>query len=67
VVVSPGAQRWFVFNQQELKMTQFAMVFPGQGSQTLGMLAELAAENPLIEQPWVTICGSWFSKVQPKS
>ena len=31
-------------------MTQFAMVFPGQGSQTLGMLAELAAENPLIEQ-----------------
>ncbi|MCX8955772.1 ACP S-malonyltransferase [Erwinia psidii] len=31
-------------------MTQFAMVFPGQGSQTVGMLAELAAENPLIEQ-----------------
>lgn len=31
-------------------MTQFAMVFPGQGSQTVGMLAELAAENPLIGQ-----------------
>jgi len=31
-------------------MTQFAMVFPGQGSQTVGMLASLAAENPVIEQ-----------------
>lgn len=31
-------------------MTQFAMVFPGQGSQTVGMLAELAASNPVIEQ-----------------
>jgi len=31
-------------------MTQFAMVFPGQGSQAVGMLAELAAENPLVEQ-----------------
>lgn len=31
-------------------MTQFAMVFPGQGSQTVGMLAELAASNPIIEQ-----------------
>lgn len=31
-------------------MTQFAMVFPGQGSQTVGMLAELAAEHPLVEQ-----------------
>ena len=30
-------------------MTQFAMVFPGQGSQTVGMLAELAAENPTVE------------------
>ncbi|WP_437610746.1 ACP S-malonyltransferase [Erwinia sp. V71] len=30
-------------------MTQFAMVFPGQGSQTVGMLAELAAENPVVE------------------
>ncbi|QUG76290.1 ACP S-malonyltransferase [Erwinia sp. E602] len=31
-------------------MTQFAMVFPGQGSQSVGMLAELAAEHPLVEQ-----------------
>lgn len=31
-------------------MTQFAMVFPGQGSQTTGMLAELAAENPAVEK-----------------
>ncbi|HEI8865376.1 TPA: ACP S-malonyltransferase [Serratia odorifera] len=31
-------------------MTQFAMVFPGQGSQTVGMLAELAAEYPVVEQ-----------------
>lgn len=30
-------------------MTQFAYVFPGQGSQTVGMLAELAAENPQVE------------------
>ncbi len=30
-------------------MTQFAMVFPGQGSQAVGMLAELAAEYPAIE------------------
>ncbi|MGV3346292.1 ACP S-malonyltransferase [Enterobacteriaceae bacterium LUAb1] len=31
-------------------MTQFAMVFPGQGSQSVGMLSALAAENPLVEQ-----------------
>lgn len=30
-------------------MTQFALVFPGQGSQTVSMLAELAAENPQVE------------------
>lgn len=29
-------------------MTAVALVFPGQGSQTLGMLAALAAENPLV-------------------
>jgi len=29
-------------------MSQFAMVFPGQGSQTLGMLADLAAEFPVV-------------------
>ncbi|WP_294912741.1 ACP S-malonyltransferase [Tatumella sp. UBA2305] len=31
-------------------MTQFAIVFPGQGSQAVGMLAELAAQFPLVEQ-----------------
>ncbi|MFC3395273.1 ACP S-malonyltransferase [Brenneria rubrifaciens] len=31
-------------------MTQFAMVFPGQGSQTVGMLSELAAEYPIVAQ-----------------
>lgn len=29
-------------------MTQFAIVFPGQGSQAVGMLAELAAQFPLV-------------------
>ncbi|MBD1226269.1 ACP S-malonyltransferase [Xenorhabdus griffiniae] len=31
-------------------MSDFAMVFPGQGSQSLSMLADLAAEFPLVEQ-----------------
>ncbi|MEN4221557.1 ACP S-malonyltransferase [Serratia marcescens] len=31
-------------------MTQFAFVFPGQGSQTVGMLAELAAKFPIVEE-----------------
>lgn len=31
-------------------MTQFAMVFPGQGSQAVGMLADLAAANPTVEK-----------------
>lgn len=31
-------------------MTQFAIVFPGQGSQTVGMLAELVAQFPLVEE-----------------
>ncbi|MEN4521104.1 ACP S-malonyltransferase [Pantoea agglomerans] len=31
-------------------MTQFAFVFPGQGSQTMGMLTELAATYPLVEE-----------------
>ncbi|MGL9734018.1 MAG: ACP S-malonyltransferase [Symbiopectobacterium sp.] len=30
-------------------MTQFAMVFPGQGSQTVGMLAELAAQYSVVQ------------------
>lgn len=31
-------------------MTKFAMVFPGQGSQSVGMLAELAEQFPLIKE-----------------
>ena len=31
-------------------MTQFAFVFPGQGSQAVGMLAEMAAARPVIEE-----------------
>ena len=30
-------------------MTQFAFVFPGQGSQAVGMLADMAATWPVIE------------------
>ena len=31
-------------------MKKFAMVFPGQGSQTVGMLAELASDYPIIQE-----------------
>lgn len=31
-------------------MSKFAVVFPGQGSQTVGMLADLAAQFPIVEQ-----------------
>ncbi|AEX52803.1 ACP S-malonyltransferase [Rahnella aquatilis] len=31
-------------------MTKIAVVFPGQGSQTLGMLADLAASHPVVEE-----------------
>ncbi|MCR9000717.1 ACP S-malonyltransferase [Rahnella perminowiae] len=31
-------------------MTKIAIVFPGQGSQTLGMLADLAAAHPVVEE-----------------
>ncbi|WP_343298167.1 ACP S-malonyltransferase [Pasteurella multocida] len=31
-------------------MKKFAMVFPGQGSQAVGMLAELATEYPVVEE-----------------
>ncbi|QFI37471.1 ACP S-malonyltransferase [Moritella marina ATCC 15381] len=31
-------------------MSKYAVVFPGQGSQTIGMLADLAAEHSVVEQ-----------------
>ena len=31
-------------------MKKFAMVFPGQGSQTVGMLAELAGDYPIVKE-----------------
>lgn len=31
-------------------MTQFAFVFPGQGSQSVGMLSDMAANSPVIEE-----------------
>lgn len=34
-------------------MTTFAMVFPGQGSQSVGMLADLAQQFPIVEQTFV--------------
>ena len=30
-------------------MTKFAIAFPGQGSQSVGMLAEMAAEYPVVK------------------
>jgi [acyl-carrier-protein] S-malonyltransferase len=49
-VALPGVRRWFGFELTgKIKMTAFAMVFPGQGSQSIGMLAELAASYPLVE------------------
>lgn len=35
-------------NHQAAPLTQLAFVFPGQGSQSVGMLAELAAEFPIV-------------------
>ncbi|TNH44135.1 ACP S-malonyltransferase [Photorhabdus luminescens] len=38
-------------------MSEFAMVFPGQGSQDLGMLADLAAAFPVVEQTFAEASG----------
>ncbi len=55
-------------------MTQFAFVFPGQGSQSVGMLAEMAANYPIVEETFAEasaaldmICGRSPSKVQRKN
>jgi [acyl-carrier-protein] S-malonyltransferase len=34
---------------KDLRMTKFAMVFPGQGSQTVGMLKDLADDFPIVK------------------
>jgi len=31
-------------------MSKYAVVFPGQGSQTIGMLSDLASDHPIVEQ-----------------
>ena len=38
-------------------MTNLAFVFPGQGSQKIGMLAELAEQNPIIEKTFSEASG----------
>jgi malonyl CoA-acyl carrier protein transacylase len=55
-------------------MTQFAFVFPGQSSQTVGMLSDMAAAYPVIEElsvkplrRWVTICGRLLSRARRKN
>lgn len=36
-------------------MTDFAMVFPGQGSQAVGMLAELAEQYPIVTETFAQV------------
>ncbi|MFT7217816.1 MAG: acyl transferase domain-containing protein, partial [Paraglaciecola sp.] len=49
MAVLPGLQPWFVIEQyyfvnlfEGSSMTKHAWVFPGQGSQSVGMLADMA-------------------------
>jgi [acyl-carrier-protein] S-malonyltransferase len=41
----------------------FAFVFPGQGSQSVGMLGALAGADPVVQATFAealaTICGRW--------
>ena len=38
-------------------MNQLALVFPGQGSQEIGMLADLAVAYPLVQQTFAEASG----------
>ena len=51
-----------------------AFVFPGQGSQSIGMLADIADQEPLVEDTldrhpmsWGMIYGVWFKMDQKQS
>lgn len=48
MAASPGARRWW-FTREPLINMAIAYVFPGQGSQSVGMLAELARQYPLVQ------------------
>ena len=48
MVVSPGALRWF--NIKRVIMTKTALLFPGQGSQSVGMLGDLSNDFALIKE-----------------
>lgn len=55
-------------------MSAYAMVFPGQGSQSVGMLADLAANFPVVEATlpkhplnWATIYGHSFRTGRKKN
>jgi malonyl CoA-acyl carrier protein transacylase len=56
-------------------MTQkIAFVFPGQGSQSVGMLGELAGEYPSVRQTFeeasdhsVSTSGTWSRKVPSRT
>ena len=40
-------------------MSNFAMVFPGQGSQAVGMLADLAPQYPIVEETFKQASDLW--------
>jgi malonyl CoA-acyl carrier protein transacylase len=50
----------------------FAFVFPGQGSQSVGMMAaygDAAVVRATFDEasaPWATTCGRWLPKARPK-
>lgn len=55
-------------------MGSFAIVFPGQGSQTVGMLAELGEQYDVVKihllkhlKSWDMIYGRWFKMARQKT